>query len=485
MPEGSIGSNLRARDRRTRVSLAVVSHILRLVEFIVIGGVGIGLFLMLETRVSPTLFTTYINTAIIGALFGCIVLDRMRAYAPETWFSPQLALRRLLIGWSVTGATLLAVAFAFKVQVAGFSRIWGVSWFVCTFFALAIIRLFAIRKVASLRALGLFDTRTVIFGAGPLGRRFKAHITKHDTPALCLVGFADDRVGRVPSAIDAVPVIGNQPQLERMIRDGLVDEVIIALPWQAETRIQQIVARLSQTPVTIRLAPDLAGFQFPNKKFVHLGGLPMLQVCERPISGIQYLVKLIEDKALAVIIGIILLPTLLLIAAAIKLDSRGPVLFRQERIGFNNRVIRVWKFRTMYHNRTEYHQVNQARRNDPRVTRVGRFLRRTSLDELPQLLNVFAGEMSIVGPRPHAPSTKAAGRSFDQIVDYYAARHKVKPGITGWAQVNGWRGETDTEEKLVKRVEHDIFYIDNWSVPLDLYIIARTFWTVLSAKNAY
>jgi lipopolysaccharide/colanic/teichoic acid biosynthesis glycosyltransferase len=180
----------------------------------------------------------------------------------------------------------------------------------------------------------------------------------------------------------------------------------------------------------------------------------------------------------------VLAPLIGLLALLIKLDSRGPVFYRQERVGFNHRIIRVWKFRTMYADKCDTADIRQARRGDPRVTPVGRYLRRFSLDELPQLFNVLSGEMSIVGPRPHAPSTRAAGRLFDEVVDSYAARHKVKPGITGWAQVNGWRGPTDTEGKLVKRVEHDLYYIENWSVSLDFYIILRTFVTLFTQSNA-
>jgi len=195
--------------------------------------------------------------------------------------------------------------------------------------------------------------------------------------------------------------------------------------------------------------------------------------------------KLIEDQLIALTALAFLAPLMLLIATAIKLDSPGPVLFRQRRFGFNDRLIEVWKFRTMHSDCTDPNAVLQTRRNDPRVTRLGRFLRKSSLDELPQLFNILKGEMSIVGPRPHAVATKADGRLFQDVVDRYAARHRVKPGITGWAQVNGWRGETDTIDKIQKRVEYDLYYIDNWSVWFDLYIILRTFVAIFRATSAY
>jgi exopolysaccharide biosynthesis polyprenyl glycosylphosphotransferase len=195
--------------------------------------------------------------------------------------------------------------------------------------------------------------------------------------------------------------------------------------------------------------------------------------------------KAIEDKALSAVLLFFLAPLLLLVALAIKLDSPGPVLFRQKRYGFNNHLIGVYKFRTMHHHLRDEKAEKLVTRGDPRITRVGAFLRKTSIDELPQLLNVLKGEMSIVGPRPHALSAKAADRLYEEVVAEYAARHRVKPGITGWAQVMGWRGETDTVEKIQKRVEHDLYYIENWSLAFDFKILVLTFFALLKPENAY
>jgi exopolysaccharide biosynthesis polyprenyl glycosylphosphotransferase len=194
---------------------------------------------------------------------------------------------------------------------------------------------------------------------------------------------------------------------------------------------------------------------------------------------------LIEDQLLAITALVLTAPLLLLIAVAIKLDSSGPVFFKQKRFGFNDSVIQVWKFRSMRTECTDARAEVPTTKDDPRVTRVGRILRKSSLDELPQLINVVRGEMSVVGPRPHVIAGKARGQLYQDVVNCYAGRHKVKPGITGWAQVNGWRGETDTIEKIRKRVEHDMYYINNWSPWLDLYIILRTIRAVFCAENAY
>jgi exopolysaccharide biosynthesis polyprenyl glycosylphosphotransferase len=212
----------------------------------------------------------------------------------------------------------------------------------------------------------------------------------------------------------------------------------------------------------------------------------MIDVADRPITDWDYVMKWLFDKIVGGLALLLLSPLMLLIAIAIKVDSRGPVLFRQKRYGFNNDLIEIYKFRSMYVDQADATASQLVTKGDPRVTRVGRFIRKASLDELPQLFNVvFRGNLSLVGPRPHAIHAKAEARLYDEAVDGYFARHRVKPGVTGWAQINGWRGETDTHEKIQRRVESDLYYIDNWSVLFDLYIIAMTPLALLSRKNAY
>jgi exopolysaccharide biosynthesis polyprenyl glycosylphosphotransferase len=212
----------------------------------------------------------------------------------------------------------------------------------------------------------------------------------------------------------------------------------------------------------------------------------VLDVVDKPIADWDLVLKWLFDKVVGVAMLVLLSPVFLATAIAVKLDSRGPVLFRQKRYGFNNELIEVFKFRSMHVDQCDAAAMKLVTKGDPRVTRVGRFIRKTSIDELPQLLNVvLKGDLSLVGPRPHALQAKAENRLYDQVVDGYFARHKVKPGITGWAQVNGWRGETDTEEKIQRRVEHDLYYIENWSVFFDLYILAVTPFALLKSDNAY
>ena len=213
--------------------------------------------------------------------------------------------------------------------------------------------------------------------------------------------------------------------------------------------------------------------------------MPVLTVLDKPVHGWSAIVKRTLDYTVGALFTLIALPVMAIVAVSIKLDSPGPVLFKQMRYGFNNKLIGVYKFRTMYADRTDHSADKLTERNDPRVTRVGAFLRRSSLDELPQLFNVLKGEMSVVGPRPHAVAAKAGGTLYEDVVDEYAVRHKVKPGITGWAQVNGWRGNTETEADLLGRVQHDLYYIEHWSILLDMIIILRTGWAVVKGENSY
>jgi Undecaprenyl-phosphate glucose phosphotransferase len=247
-----------------------------------------------------------------------------------------------------------------------------------------------------------------------------------------------------------------------------------------------MLKKLWVLPVDIRLAAHTNKLQFRPRSYSFLSGVPVIDVADRPIADWDVVMKWLFDKTVGGIALLLLSPLMLLTALAVKLDSRGPVLFKQKRYGFNNDLIEVYKFRSMYVDQSDATAARLVTKGDPRVTRVGRFIRKTSLDELPQLFNVvFKGNLSLVGPRPHAVNAKAETRRYDEAVDGYFARHRVKPGITGWAQINGWRGETDTQEKIQKRVEHDLYYIENWSVLLDLYIFLRTPFALLKTENAY
>ena len=331
---------------------------------------------------------------------------------------------------------------------------------------------------------GRISRNVVVVGAGEQGARLIRAIRAGGESVTRVTGIFDDRADRVPRRVEGCDILGTSRDLVLHARNHRVDDIFIALPWTAESRIQQILAALRPIPARIHLCPERGSGDSIGRTFVEIEGVAALNVAEKPLEGWSQVAKAIEDRVLATAILIFLLPLLAFIAIAIKLDSPGPVLFRQKRHGWNNKVFMVWKFRTMYHDQRDENAVKLTSRDDPRVTRLGRFLRRASLDELPQFINVLTGEMSIVGPRPHPLQAKAGGKLYNEVVADYAVRHKIKPGVTGWAQVNGWRGDTDTEEKLMKRVEFDLHYMENWSVLFDLYIILRTVFCVLSC-DAY
>ena len=470
--------------RRPGVPLDLVILTVRIVEFALVLGSGLLLSRTLS-GIEDSLRDVYTRVIFVAAIAFAMLAETVGSYDIDAQFSLRQAWQRVLTAWLATTLFMVTLGFLLKAsdQV---SRQWALLWVVAGGMALLIGRVAMTIWVRQLKRRGIFNQRVAIFGAGQQGARLAEYILGTDKLTITLVGFYDDRMdGRVPSESHGIKLLGNLSALMSTIRQGNIDQVIVALPWSAETRLQQVVSRLALTPVRIRLAPDLASFVFARRPVVLLGELPVMTLFERPISGTDAMLKLIEDRVIAGLGLLVAAPVMLLIALAIRLDSPGPIFFRQPREGFNNRPFRVFKFRTMYHNRAETEAITQASRRDPRITRVGAVLRRTSLDELPQLFNVLSGDMSVVGPRPHAASTRAGGRLFSEVVSSYAARHKVRPGITGWAQVCGWRGETDTEDKLIKRFEHDLYYIENWSIWFDLYIVARTAAALVIPRNAF
>ncbi|TPE59818.1 undecaprenyl-phosphate glucose phosphotransferase [Sandaracinobacter neustonicus] len=470
---------------RSAVPIDLVIFAVRVLEFLTVMAAGILALNFWSDRIFSGDTPVYGRSMLAGALIFALVAEIMGAYDVDCHFSMRKSWERVLGSWLVTGLFLVTIGFLLKVSEE-FSRGWAISWFIAAGVMLAGTRALMTLWIRRLKGQGVFNSRVAIYGASAQGQKLANYIRGNSKLTISLVGFFDDRRdGRVPVLVDDLPVFGTTDDLVAMIRDDLIDQVIVALPWSAEARIQQVVQKLALTPVRIRLAPDLANFAFAARPLVLLGDMPVITLFERPISGTDAIVKRAEDLILTVGILLFIWPILLLAALAVKLDSPGPVFFRQPREGFNNQRFDVLKFRSMTHDECQTDTIEQATRGDKRVTRVGRFIRATSIDELPQLLNVLKGDMSLVGPRPHAPSTKAAGRPFHEVVQTYAARHKVKPGITGWAQACGWRGETDTEEKLVKRLEHDLYYIENWSVTFDLYILVRTAFAVIFPKNAF
>jgi Undecaprenyl-phosphate glucose phosphotransferase len=418
------------------------------------------------------------------AIIAPVAFKFLHLYAIHPGTFRVLPLARTLTFYALIFLATFTLGLTIGVM-AGLSLVWVFSWFIASASLLSLSRFSFKRLICAQTQSGQLTKNIAIFGAGKQGARFINHLKMNKEPWSRIVGIFDDRNNRTSGGIEKYQLRGNLDDLIQFARDRRVDDVLIALPWSAEQRILDILAKLRPLPVRIRLCPDMAGFHFLNHGLSLYAGLPTLNATDKPMDGWKSFLKASEDRVLGAIILILIFPIMVIVAALVKMDSPGPVLFHQKRYGLNNKIISIYKFRTMYVTGQDDNAVTLVTRDDPRVTRLGAFLRRTSLDELPQIFNVLKGEMSIVGPRPHAKMASAAGKSYFDVTDDYIVRHKVKPGITGWAQVNGWRGETDTELKVVKRVEYDLAYIDNWSLMFDLKIIFLTIIAIFRGNNAY
>ena len=382
----------------------------------------------------------------------------------------------------VTALLLLtACLFIFRVS-DNVSRLWLGTWSLTSAVALCGFRLFAAFAARRLRESGRLTRNIAVVGASEIGHRLALKFTQ-DCSGTRLVGVFDERRSRFVQGSGGATV--NQlPVLYELLCKGHVDEVVIAIPPHASNRIVELSRRFHPFAVSLRvLAPEgYENFRVLDSR--RYGDIGTFRVMGKPLDDVAALVKRIEDVVIAGACLLLTLPLLLVIALSIKLDSRGPVLFKQKRLGANNLPFHLLKFRTMFVEQTDPLGQQLTRAGDPRITRIGGFLRMTSMDELPQLINVLRGEMSLVGPRPHALAASAAGVAYARAISDYPIRHRVKPGITGWAQVNGWRGETTTIEQIRKRVEHDLYYVENWSLTFDLLILGRTVFAVLSRANA-
>ena len=323
--------------------------------------------------------------------------------------------------------------------------------------------------------------QAIIVGATKIGQELAQQIKGHDELGIHFLGFYDDRQPeRLPDAMQ-IHLKGTVQQAVELAKSNKVDYIYIALPMGAENRIKEILHYCSDTTANVYLIPNFFVYNLMNSRWQSFGSVQALSIFDTPFQGASEALKRLEDIVLSILFLTILAIPMAIIAAAVKLTSPGPAIFKQKRYGLDGKQILVYKFRSMS-TQDNGNVVKQATKNDPRITKLGAFLRKTSLDELPQFINVLQGRMSIVGPRPHAV---AHNEEYRKIISGYMLRHKVRPGITGWAQINGFRGETDTVEKMEKRVQFDLDYIHNWSVWLDIKIIIKTAINALIDKNAY
>lgn len=439
---------------------------MRLLDVIVIHVAGLFAFLLRDywDALAPLHkgYDYYGMVAVASLLFVLSGGDLYRSWREASMMSIS---RGVASRWVTIASFLLIFLYTFKAS-EGISRIWFFLWLILGLVFLWLGRIGFYVAIKELHRVAGNARKVVLIGSGGLADRIIHQVTKTDWSGYALVEHMPDL------NFDAI----------RAYEDMQIDEIWLAIPVADEATMRHVMTELRYFPSSIRYIPDLFALGLINHGLSEILGMPMVDLTASRLDGFSKLLKTIEDYVVAIIALMVTLPLILLIAALIKLESSGPIFFKQLRHGLSGKIINVYKFRTMKYQKSNNSLVVQAQKNDSRVTKVGRFLRRTSLDELPQLINVIKGEMSIVGPRPHAVEHN---HQYKSLIESYMKRHIVKPGITGWAQINGFRGETDTIEKMEGRIQCDIFYIENWSIRLDIKIMVLTLFKGMTGKHVY
>ena len=429
--------------------------------------IGAGLFAYWARHGSFAITDIYLTAVLVAAFLTATYMHFTNLYSFANLVTFSLQFGKVTAIWGAVFVTLIGLAYFTQVSDS-FSRFWVVTWFTSTLMLFGILRIGLAYQVESWAKRGELDINIAIIGSGAPAEKLIRHLEQTRGGGTAIVGVFRDSTTATSGEICGHQILGDIEDLLVFMRNNRVDEIIVAVPWRDDGEVHALTAKLQTIAVDVKLCPEEISLGLPNLGYGEIAGIPMLKLSERPLSGWSVFAKGIEDRVLATLLLIGFSPILLLVAVAIKLNSKGPVLFRQKRYGFNNNEFAVLKFRTMREDAPLDPGVEQATRSDPRVTMIGKILRRTSLDELPQLINVIRGEMSLVGPRPHAVKHN---EEYAVVINEYLSRHRVKPGITGWAQVNGFRGETQTVDLMRQRVQHDLYYIDNWSVLFDLRIL--------------
>jgi Undecaprenyl-phosphate glucose phosphotransferase len=477
--------NLASQSIAPAWSPIVLAGFVRMIEFTLTVVVGLGVY---AAYVIPL---EGFEWRYVAAIFGIAVLSLLAfqaadIYQVQAFRGHEKQYFRLASAWSMVFLLVTGITFFAKIGDQ-FSRVWVGCYYIVGLLVLVGFRRLLFVFVRHWTREGRLDRRTVVVGADERGDTLIRSLDSQRDSDVRVVGVFDDRGDdRSQSTVAGHQKLGTVDDLVGFARRTRIDLVIFSLPISAENRILQMLKKLWVLPVDIRLAAHSNKLRFRPRAYSYIGKVPVLDVLDKPITDWDYVIKWLFDRVVGSVLLVLVSPIMLLSAIAIKIESRGPVLFKQKRYGFNNELIEVYKFRSMYADQCDPTAAKLVQKGDARVTRVGAFLRKSSIDELPQLFNVvFTGNLSLVGPRPHAVHAKAENRLYDEAVDGYFARHRVRPGITGWAQINGWRGETDTHEKIQRRVEHDLYYIENWSVLFDLYILAKTPLALAKTENAY
>ncbi len=476
-------------DVHRSISLqTAILGLLRLGEILAVLGGGVATHWMVFGTITPV-DTVYPMINGFGALMMIIVFQSGNAYVPSLIDNFWTSVGRAVTLWFTACLLVAAGTFLSQPDVA-VSRLWALSWVVMVAAGLIVVRGLAAAVLEAARQTGRLRTKVAIIGADDAGLQLYTQLAQFPL-SIQLAGIYDDRNTRMQekAAKLGITIAGKVNDLLTDARKGAFDAVIINLPWTGERRLRELIEVLRTLRVEVQLCPEGLGFVVRNFPLFRqsvattLGGVTLFTVVRRPLDGWGWLVKRIEDNILILLSLPVVLPLCLLIAALIKLDSPGTILFRQDRVGLDGKTFSIYKFRSMRPNTDadETGAVIATQRRDARITSIGTFLRRTSLDELPQIYNVLRGEMSIIGPRPHA---RSHDRWFGGAIRQYYGRHRVLPGLTGWAQVNGFRGSIEDPDMIKRRVDHDLFYIENWSLMFDLKILLLTPLALLH-RNAY
>jgi len=461
----------------------LITGLVRAGEFFGLLAVAFG---VLAYYLPGAVFTNiYTGAVLLGSILAIGFIQAIDGYQVSALRSFIEQVSKAVMGFTLAMLALVVIGFVAKISIE-YSRFWFGGWYVGGIMFITVFRTAVSYYVKRIVADGRLERRAVIVGGGQPAAELIRSLEAQNESDIRICGIFDDRSGeRSPAIVAGYPKLGTVPELVEFGRMARIDMLIVSLPLSAESRVLQLLKKLWVLPVDIRLSAHTNKLRFRPRSYSYEGSVPFLDVFDKPIADWDGIMKRGFDIFFSVLALVMLSPLIAAVAIAIKLESKGPVIFRQKRYGFNNEVIDVYKLRSMFHEMADPDAKTVVTKGDPRVTRVGRFIRKTSIDELPQLINVLKGELSLVGPRPHAVNAHMQNRLWNDVVDGYFARHKVKPGVTGWAQINGWRGEVDNEEKIRERVNCDLYYIENWSLMLDLYILAITPFKLLNTENAY
>ncbi len=453
----------------------------RLLEYLLMLAVG----LSAELFFGPAERSLAIRFSVIGAgaALTVLLLQLADAYQIPSIRAPSRTRMRLIGSW-LLGVT---ISVCLLLAADGAPTTTGLIFWVLGGTVILLVERFLIAfAIRNWSRNGIMERRAIIVGGGQPAKELARALERQPDNDIRICGIFDDRGSdRSPEVVAGYPKLGTFAELVEFSRLARIDMLIIALPPTAEDRILQLIRKLWVLPVDIRLAAHANRLRFRPRAYSHVGAVPMFDIFDKPIRDWDSVAKRAFDIFFSLLAIVFLWPVMLGVALAVKFTSPGPILFVQKRHGFNNEIINVLKFRSMYTHLGDPSAKLAVTKGDARVTPVGRFIRKSSLDELPQFFNVLRGDLSLVGPRPHAVQAQTGDRKYVDVVESYFARHRVKPGVTGWAQINGLRGEIDTDEKIRGRINYDLDYIENWSILFDLKILFLTPIRLLNTDNAY